>query len=163
MIEFKTHRREILSLIDEWEPKLLELPEDIIVNRKNSQKRSVKQIIGHLVDSASNNTHRIIHLQYQPDPLIFPDYANLGNNDKWIAIQNYQQENWNNLVQLWKYSNLHIVHVIDNVNNEKLDNEWITALNDKVSLKAMIMDYLRHLKLHLNEISELINKKENSI
>ena len=111
-----------------------------------------------MIDSASNNTHRIVHLQYQPSPLIYPDYANLGNNDRWIAIQNYQEEKWNNLIQLWKYSNIHIVHVIQNVNIDKLENEWITALNKNVSLKAMIIDYLRHFKLHLNEIDELINK-----
>lgn len=109
-----------------------------------------------MVDSASNNTHRIIHLQNQASPLIFPDYANLGNNDKWIAIQNYQYEKWEDLVQLWKYSNYHIVHVINNVNMEKLDSVWISALNENVSLKEMILDYLRHFKLHLNEIDDLI-------
>lgn len=112
-----------------------------------------------MVDSASNNTHRIIHLQYNMSPLIYPDYANLGNNDRWIAIQNYQNENWENLVQLWKYSNLHIAYVIDNVNPEKQNNEWISALQQQVSLKAMILDYLSHFKLHLNEIEDLINSK----
>ena len=48
--------------------------------------------------------------------------------------------------------------MINNVNTEKLDNEWITALNKKVTLKAMIIDYLRHFKLHLSEIDELKEK-----
>jgi hypothetical protein len=157
MDEFKKNNNELLKIIYEWELKLLRLQDDIIANRRNSQNRSIKQIIGHMVDSASNNIHRIIHLQYQTSPLIFPDYANLGNNDRWIAIQNYQDEKWQDLVQLWKYSNLHIVHVINNVNIEKLDNEWITALNVTVSLKSMIIDYLRHFELHLSEIDELIN------
>jgi hypothetical protein len=112
-----------------------------------------------MVDSASNNTHRVIHLQYQPSPLIFPDYANNGNNDRWIAIQNYQSEDWNNLVQLWKYSNLHFVHVVENVDLSKLNNEWISALNDHVTLEDMITDYLRHFQLHLSEIKELIDGK----
>jgi uncharacterized damage-inducible protein DinB len=159
MDEFKQNNQELLWLIDEWEPKLLQLPEDTITNRRNSQNRTIKQIVGHMVDSASNNTHRIIHMQYQASPLIFPDYANLGNNDRWIAIQNYQDEKWLDIVQLWKYSNIHIVHVINNVNSEKLDNQWISALNNKVSLKAMIIDYLRHFKLHLSEIDDLINNK----
>jgi len=159
MNEFEKNNRELLDLIEEWEPKLSALSEDVISNRQNSQNRTIRQITGHMVDSASNNTHRIVHMQYQPSPLIFPDYANLGNNDRWIEIQNYQAENWHDLVQLWKYSNIHIVHVIRNVNPGKLDNEWITALNKKVSLKAMISDYLRHFKLHLSEIDELINKQ----
>jgi len=148
---------ELLNLVDNWEPKLAKLSFDVIENRKNSQNRTIKQIVGHMIDSASNNTHRIVHLQYQPSPLIYPDYANLGNNDKWIVIQNYQHEKWDDLLQLWKYSNVHIAHVIRNVNVDKLNNEWITALNKKVSLSAMIFDYLRHFKLHLNEIDQLIN------
>lgn len=159
MVEFKLNNKELLRLVNEWELRLLSLPEEVIGNRRNIQNRTIKQIVGHMVDSASNNTHRIIHLQYNMSPLIYPDYANLGNNDRWIAIQNYQNENWENLVQLWKYSNLHIAHVIDNVNPEKLNNEWISALQQRVSLEAMILDYLSHFKLHLNEIEDLINSK----
>lgn len=156
MEEFKNNNRELLSLDALWEPKLLAIPEDIISHRRNSQNRTIKQIVGHMADSASNNTHRIIHMQYQPSPLVFPDYANLGNNDRWIAIQNYQDENWDDIVQLWKFSNIHIAHVINNVRRDKLENEWITALHNRVTLKAMIIDYLRHFKLHLGEIDELI-------
>jgi len=156
--EFEPVVQGLLQLVPEWESRLSVLPNEVITERRNGQNRTIKQIVGHMIDSASNNTHRIVHLQYQPSPLIYPDYANLGNNDRWIAIQNYQEEYWENLVQLWKYSNIHLVHVIQNVNSYKLENEWITALNKNVSLKAMIIDYLRHFKLHLNEIDELINK-----
>ncbi|WP_029901888.1 hypothetical protein [Prevotella sp. 10(H)] len=158
MEEFEVNNISLLSLIEKWEPKLQALPENVITHRKNSQSRTIRQILGHMVDSASNNTHRIIHLQYRASPLIFPDYANVGNNDRWIAIQNYQTEDWNNVIQLWKYTNIHIVHVIRNVNPDKLGNEWISALGDKVSLKDMIMDYLHHFELHLSEIDELISQ-----
>jgi uncharacterized lipoprotein len=114
-----------------------------------------------MIDSATNNTHRIVHLQYQPSPLVYPDYANRGNNDRWIAIQNYQTENWVDLVQLWKYSNLHIIHVMKYVNPVKLTNEWITALNQKVSLESMMLDYPRHINLHLKEIGELIDESKS--
>lgn len=159
METFEANNRVLLQLIEDWEPRLLALPEEVIANRRNRQNRTIKQIVGHMVDSASNNTHRIIHLQYQNNPLIFPDYANLGNNDRWIAIQDYQTENWADLVQIWKYANLHIIHVIRHVNPTKLGNEWISALGDKVSLKSMITDYLRHFELHLGEIEELMNKE----
>jgi hypothetical protein len=159
MSDFNTNNQKLLLLIEKWTSKLLALRADVTENRRNSQNRTIKQIVGHMIDSASNNTHRIVHLQYQPSPLIYPDYANLGNNDRWIAIQNYQAENWHDLVQLWKYANIHIVHVINNVNEEKLNYEWITALKKSVSLKAMILDYLRHFELHISEIEELINKE----
>lgn len=156
MNEFTKNNNEILHLVAMWENRLLNISQEQLIFRKNNQNRTIKQILGHLIDSASNNTHRIIHLQYQESPLIFPDYANFGNNDKWIDIQNYQDENWHDLLQLWKYSNLHLVHIINNVNHEKLQNEWISATNKKISLNEMIFDYLAHFKLHLDEIEELI-------
>ena len=153
---FQTVIQVIASLIEIWEPKLSALPVEVITERRNSQNRTIKQIVGHMVDSATNNTHRMVHLQYQQSPFEFPNYATFGNNDRWIAIQNYQEEEWNNLIQLWKYANLHVTHVIANLNSEKLDNEWIAAPGELVSLKDMAIDYLPHLELHLNEIKDLM-------
>jgi hypothetical protein len=156
MNEFQPICEGILSLIKEWNPRLQALPEEVITQRRNSQNRTIKQIVGHMIDSASNNTHRTIHMQYGPNPLIFPNYATNGNNDRWIAIQNYQEEDWELLVNLLKYSNLHIVHVFQNVNPEKLENRWQCSETDTVSMRDCIVDYLRHFKLHLCEIEELI-------
>ena len=156
MNEFRANNQELLSLIEFWEPRFLALGENDITLRRNSQNRNIKQIVGHMIDSASNNTHRIVHLQYQPSPFAFPCYSSFGNNDRWIAIQNYESENWTNLVQLWKYMNLHIVHVINHVNENKLDNQWISAKGENISLKNMMLDYLQHFKLHLEEIENLL-------
>jgi hypothetical protein len=138
---------------------LLELPELAITRRRNSQNRTIKQILGHLVDSASNNTHRIVHLQYQPSPMRFPNYASNGNNDRWIAIQHYQDENWIALINLWKYSNLHLIHVIQNIDPAKLNNQWHYSEERLISLKDGTIDYLRHFKLHLDEIKALIGQE----
>jgi len=150
---------EILSLIKDWEPKLTSLPIKTITKLRNNQDRSIKQILGHLIDSTSNNTHRVVHLQYQPSPFSFPNYATFGNNDRWIAIQNYQNEDWLLMIQLWKYSLLHFCHVIKNINDDRLENEWIAGPEKNITLRMMITDFPRHLKLHLNEIDELINTK----
>jgi len=149
---------EITSLTEKWEAKLHQLSGEIITHRRNSQKRTIKQILGHLIDSTSNNTHRVVHLQYQESPFSFPNYATFGNNDRWIAIQNYQDEDWNNMIQLWKYSLLHFCHVINNLNDDKLENEWISGPGKNITLRTMILDFPRHLKLHLDEINDLINR-----
>ena len=159
MNEFIASNNELAALVAEWEPKLMALPTEIIEFRRNSQNRNIKQIVGHMVDSASNNTHRLIHFQYQPDPMIFPDYAHLGNNDRWIAIQNYETANWHDLVKLWRYANLHIIHVIKNMAVTKLDHQWITAINTRVTMREMVVDYLPHFQLHLREIEDLINRE----
>jgi hypothetical protein len=156
---FENDCQTMLQLIEAWEPRLLSLSEEVISNRKNIQNRTIRQILGHLVDSASNNTHRIVHLQYRENPMTFPNYATFGNNDRWIAIQDYQHENWHNLVQLWKFANLHIIQVIRNVNPEKLENQWISGEKEMISLRQNIEGYLPHFKLHLREIEELINRQ----
>jgi hypothetical protein len=156
--EFRQICDELSTLISAWEVKLAALPEQTITKRKNSQNRSIRQIVGHMVDSANNNTHRVIHMHYQKSPVGYPDYANLGNNDRWIAIQNYQEEDWKELVQLWASANRHMVHLIRQVDESKLNQIWISALKERITLHEMISDYPRHFKLHLNEISAIINQ-----
>jgi hypothetical protein len=147
---------EVKSLLLVWEPRLESLSAETITERRNTQNRNIKQILGHLIDSTSNNIHRVVHLQYQPSPLTFPNYASFGNNDKWIALQNYQDEDWSNMIRLWKYSLLHYCHVIQNINDDKLENEWIAGPNRLMTLKTMIMEFLPHLRLHLSEINDLL-------
>jgi hypothetical protein len=150
---------EINTLIEKWVPKLTSLSEQTITEPRNSQLRNLKQILGHLIDSTSNNTHRIVHLQYQKSPFSFPNYATFGNNNRWIAIQNYEVADWNNMIQLWKYSIHHFCHVINNVNDEKLEYEWISGPENNITLRTMIVDFPKHLKLHLDEINDLIKSQ----
>lgn len=154
---------DITSLVETWEPVLKGLSSESISVPKNAQDRSIRQIVGHMHDSASNNTHRIVHLQYQESPISFPDYANLGNNDRWIAIQNYQEEDWDKLLALWTAVHMHLAHVIRQINPEKLDSIWISALGEEVSLKDMITDFPRHFRLHVSEIEALIKTKKTGI
>lgn len=155
MEDFTIISAEVTDLIQKWESRLLNFSGEVIELRKNSQNRTIKQILGHLIDSTSNNIHRIVHLQYQGSPFSFPNYATFGNNDRWISIQDYQHEDWGNLVQLWKYLLLHFCHVIKNVDKSKLDNEWIAGPDELITLRAMVKDFPRHLLLHLSEIDAL--------
>ena len=51
MDNFSAISDEIHSLVKEWEPKLMDLAPVTITQRRNSQNRTIKQILGHLVDS----------------------------------------------------------------------------------------------------------------
>jgi hypothetical protein len=108
-----------------------------------------------LIDSAANNHQRMIRLQYHEN-LVFPDYQQ--DNDLWIALQDYQNADWNTIIQLWKYYNLHMIQVIVSVDETKLDNSWQNFEDIKVTLRQMIEGYLEHIELHFNEIQELIDQ-----
>lgn len=147
----------ILRYIDAWEQKLIDLPVDTITQKRNRQNRTIKQILGHLIDSAANNHQRMIRLQYN-EKLIFPDYQQ--DNDLWIALQDYQNEDWNTIIQLWKFYNLHMIQVIKSIDQSKLTNSWQSFEDTTVTLQQMVEGYLGHIDLHLSEIQELIDKQE---
>ncbi|WP_291529582.1 DinB family protein [Bacteroides sp. UBA939] len=144
----------IAKVIETEESLLRDLPVEVITLRRNRQNRTIKQILGHLVDSASNNHQRMVRLQYSKDLLFFPDYRQ--DNDLWISLQDYQNADWANLIQLWKFYNLHIIQVIKSVDALKLDSYWCDFEGTKVTLKEMIEGYLEHLNLHIKEIHELV-------
>lgn len=165
MNRFNDIIEEIQNIILQEEPILRSLSEDIITSRFNHQNRSIKMLIGHLIDSASNNHQRMVRLQYAPrcghsmpntemGMLVFPDYTQ--DNDLWLELQNYQQENWDTLLSLWKYYNLHICQIIRSVDETKLKNYWIDYEGCRVTLQDMIIGYTNHLNLHLEQIHELI-------
>lgn len=101
-------------------PLLLSLSEEQVNVKRNHQHRTVKMLVGHLIDSASNNHQRMVRLQYAPrcghsmpntemGMLVFPDYTQ--DNDLWIALQDYEHEDWQSLVMLLKYYNGYINHM----------------------------------------------------
>lgn len=153
-MDFSIVTNRILDTIEAWVPKLTELSVEILSEKRNVQNRTIKQIVGHLIDSASNNHQRMVRLQYNTQ-LNFPDYQQ--DNDLWIALQNYQQAEWTSLIQLWKFYNLHIVQVIRSVDETKLENTWHNFEGEPVTLRQMIEGYMGHLDLHFAEIQELID------
>lgn len=154
-MDFSNVTNEILRYLDTWEQKLIDLPVDTITKKRNKQNRTIKQILGHLIDSAANNHQRMIRLQYN-DKLDFPDYQQ--DNDLWIALQDYQHADWNTTIQLWKYYNLHMIQVIKSVDQTKLDHSWQSFEHISVTLRQMIEGYSEHIELHFNEIQELTDQ-----
>ncbi|MFN8256163.1 MAG: DinB family protein [Bacteroidales bacterium] len=152
-MRFSNLTEDLRRTVKEWEKILLNLDETVFSGIENHQGRTIKQIIGHLVDSASNNHQRIVRLQYNQS-LIFPDYT--INNDTWIRIQHYADEDKNILLQLWKYYNLHLAYIIDNVDEFELNNSWLNGENELLTLTDVINGYFSHFKLHLGEIKNII-------
>ena len=145
---------DIENAVDEAFQQLRGLPEETIEARSNPGDWSVKEIVGHLVDSASNNHQRFVRLQVA-DGLTFPDYSQ--ENDAWVSIQSYQEAPWDDLLSLWLYFNLHLARVIRSVNERCIDHIWVVDEDTSITLGELMIDYLRHLKDHLKQIKENIN------
>ncbi|MCI5916632.1 MAG: DinB family protein, partial [Bacteroidales bacterium] len=52
----------INEVIDREIPLLLSLTEEQVSVKRNCQNRTVKMLVGHLIDSASNNHQRMVRL-----------------------------------------------------------------------------------------------------
>lgn len=86
--------------------------------------------------------------------LVFPDYTQ--DNDLWLELQDYQHEDWETLLSLWKFYNLHICQIIRSVDEKRLNYYWLDYEGNRVTLNDMILSYTSHLNLHLEQIHELI-------
>ena len=136
-------------LLDESADKLLEYSEDEAGKRPEPGKWSKKEILGHLLDSASNNHQRFVRMQFENN-LRLPAYE----QDQWVSAQHYNTIAWNELVRFWEAYNLHLLHVLRHVNPDKLSNTATIGTLDEMTLEFIIEDYVGHLKHHLEQIIE---------
>ncbi len=141
--------QQVDAAVDRWRS----LPEQSITFRPSEDAWSLKEIIGHLIDSASNNHQRFVRLQLA-DRLDFPDYGD--ENVNWVKIQNYQAQKWEELIGLWRFFNRHLAHTICSVDPACLTHFWQVDANTRFTLFELMIDYLRHLELHLNQITETL-------
>jgi DinB superfamily len=127
-------------------PQLLSIPEADAARPLGDGKWSRKEILGHLIDSASNNHQRFVRLQLE-DELRLPSYS----QNEWVDRQHYAVRAWGDLVELWLAYNRHLKHVVENVDPASLGHIWHSS-GGPVSLEFIIVDYLRHMRHHLEQI-----------
>src|SRR6476660_9710877 len=74
--------------------------------RPAPERWSKKEVVGHLIDSASNNHQRFVRGQLAGGQ-DFPRYEQEG----WVRVQGYQSARWADLIDLWRAYNTHLLHV----------------------------------------------------
>jgi hypothetical protein len=119
---------------------------------------SPKQILGHLIDSAANNHQRFVRGQFT-DHLEFPGYE----QEQWVSAQQYNDESWPAVIELWRAYNMHLLHVVSVIpqhvltqprDKHSLDQIAFNTVDRRspTTLEYLIRDYLVHLKHHLDQI-----------
>jgi len=148
------------TTIETAEKRLLAISEQQSQISRAEGKWSPKEIIGHLIDSAANNHLRFVRAQFNEE-LAFSGYE----QEDWVRVQGYNGEPWQQLVQLWKHYNLHLLHVMSLVpeqtrtkprSTHNLDQiAWkAVAKNETVTLDYFMRDYVAHMKNHLRQITD---------
>jgi len=110
-------------------------------------KWSPRQVLGHLIDSATNNHQRFVRGQ-EEDPLRLPGYA----QEHWVSCQSYQERTWQDLMAFWSAYNHHLAHVIQRIPETRRDTRCEIGSGDPQTLSFIALDYVGHLQHHLRQI-----------
>ncbi len=154
------YSKRLVIVIEKYRALLQTISDNTAALKPNPLKWSKKELLGHLIDSAANNHQRFVRIQDKED-LIFEGY----NQDFWVKISNYQNENWNNIISLWYNYNLHLAQIIGNIADEILYKTRTSHNLHQIAFKAIpekepttlvyfIEDYIDHMKYHLDQIFE---------
>ena len=136
-----------MSAIAAADLRLREFDESTAALKPNPEAWSKKELIGHLIDSASNNHQRFVRLQLADD-LRLPKYEQEG----WVRVQGYQTTDWISLVSLWRAYNLHLARLIRDANPDALQHTCKLGDGERVTLQFLMEDYVVHLEHHLLQL-----------
>ena len=145
-----TVAEELITTVEAAYEQLRMLAEPHVSTKPAPGKWSKKELIGHLIDSATNNHQRFIRAQ-QVEPFIFPRYE----QDDWVDRQRYNTGSWEELVDLWRLYNRHLSRVIEGIPEEKLGVICTIGPYEPVTLAYLVEDYLAHLRHHLRQLGTL--------
>ena len=149
---------DLANTVEEWLPRLRALGDEINAKHPAPGKWSPREIVGHLIDSASNNHQRFVRAAFQ-DNLVFQGY----DQDKWVALQRYQEAPWGELLTLWSSFNQHLARVMAAIPTEVRRREHTNHNFDRLALRPVapgtpttleyfMEDYVLHLHHHLRQI-----------
>lgn len=150
---------ELRAAVDDAEARLRAIGEEASRRPPAPGQWSPREVVGHLIDSASNNHRRFVLGQVQDD-LEFPGY----DQEVWVSIQRYRDAPWANLVTLWASFNRHLAFIIETTPDDVLVRPrarhnlpvigWQPpAAGEPATLAHIIRDYIAHLRHHLGRIA----------
>jgi DinB family protein len=140
---------ELTRVVDDAAQFLRAIPDEAAGRKPKPDVWSVKEILGHLIDSAANNHQRFVRAQFAGE-LSFPGYE----QNAWVLSQDHQGRPWSQLIDLWVHYNYHLAHVIRRIPNAATSVPIRIGDNQPVTLSALAEDYAAHLQHHLEQIRQ---------
>ena len=120
--------------------------------REKGEGWSVKEILGHLVDSASNNHQRIG--RYIPKGnLTYPAY----DQEQCVKRAGYGAFDFNRLLALWYAYNQLLLHMFAGIPAAHLDSTITMGDKPPVAIRQLIPDYFAHMENHERQARRIIS------
>jgi len=146
---FESLADELIRVVDQSAPELRAIDGARAGSKPKPDVWSVKEILGHLIDSASNNHQRFVRAQLSAE-LTIPDYE----QNRWVSSQDYQSRPWGELIDLWVHYNHHLAHVIRRIPDAAAGVPCRLGKNEPITLTALVQHYLGHVRHHLEQIEQ---------
>ena len=140
----------IRKTVEDFTGRFNNMDEAIASQKSHPDKWSCKEILGHLLDSASNNHQRFVRAQYSKN-VILPTYE----QKEWVKIQQYGLRTWKELLILWKSYNFHLAHILDHMPADCLQIPCILGSGEPLTIGYIVVDYLGHIQHHLRQIEQM--------
>jgi hypothetical protein len=106
-----------------------------------------KQIVGHLLDSATNNRQRFVRAA-SDGSFNGPNYA----QDAWVAAHGYAEQTWETLLSWWEAEHEILMAVVDRIPESRLEAQCVMDEDAPVTLRFLIEDYITHQQWHLRQL-----------
>ncbi len=130
------------KLVNDFE-NLMMRNQNIAEVKLGPDKWTLKEIVGHLIDSASNNHQRFMRLQID-ERISLPGY----DAEAWVGLSNVQNLDYGFVVAFWEMYNQFLVNLIESIAPVHMQNRWETEDGKAYALGFLIEDYFDHMKLH---------------
>jgi hypothetical protein len=108
-----------------------------------------KQIVGHLLDSATNNRQRFVRASTGGE-YAGPPYG----QDEWVAAHGYASQPWETLLRWWAVERDILMAVVDRIPRDRLEVNCVVGSDNPVTLRFLIEDYVRHQRWHLAQLTK---------
>ncbi len=136
------------TILSAFQDLLDKTPAEAAHTRIRPDAWTLTEIVGHLIDSASNNHQRFARLLLA-DLEGFPAYT----AEPWVDAQKYDAVGFEDIAALWTSYNKLILHLCSTAPQEALQHSWIRDEGPQ-PLKFLMADYYDHMNLHVAHYRE---------
>jgi len=147
MAEVKQAMDNLRALIAVVPVRLAALTSEQVAAKSAPSSWSIKEELGHLIDSAVNNHQRVVRAGLE-DNLAMPSY----DGDQWVGLHGYQNRDWSDLIALWRSLNRQLLTAAEAEPQSSWSHKLSIDGSESMTLAFVLVDYISHMSGHLRHI-----------